>query len=96
MHGWDTLSVHAVGIKSAMTRSLRKRAKGGIKERREGSLNEGGVWAAVSPKEERREGFWYGDEGEDKSGLEAGKRRSAQCTRAASAARCRGHARTGC
>ena len=37
--------------------------------------------AAVSPKEERREGFWYGDEGEDKSGLEAGKRRSAQCTR---------------
>jgi len=35
-HGWDTLSVHAVGIKSAMARSLRKRAEGGIKERREG------------------------------------------------------------
>jgi len=29
---------------------------GGIKERREGSLDEGGVRAAMSPKEERREG----------------------------------------
>jgi len=29
---------------------------GGIKERREGSLDEGGVRAALSPKEERREG----------------------------------------
>ena len=29
---------------------------GGIKEMREGSLDEGGVRAAVSPKEERREG----------------------------------------
>ena len=38
---------------------------GGIKERREGSLDEGGVRAAVSPKEERREGVRYGDEGED-------------------------------
>ena len=48
-----------------MARSLRKRAEGGIKERREGSLDEGGVRAAMSPKEERREGVWYGDEGED-------------------------------
>ena len=52
-----------MGIKSAMARSLRKRA-GGIKERREGSLDEGGVRAALSPKEERREGVRYGDEGE--------------------------------
>ena len=48
-----------------MARSLRKRAEGGIKERRECSLDEGGVRAAVSPKEERREGVRYGDEGED-------------------------------
>ena len=33
---------------------------GGIKERREGSLDEGGVRPAVSPKEERREGVRYG------------------------------------
>ena len=44
---------------------LRKRAEGGIKERREGSLDEGGVRVVVSPKEERREGVRYGDEGED-------------------------------
>ena len=31
-------------------------SEGGIKERREGSLDEGGVRVAVSPKEERREG----------------------------------------
>ena len=48
-----------------MARSLRKRAEGGIKERRDGSLDEGGVRAAVSPKEERREGVRYGDEDED-------------------------------
>ena len=48
-----------------MARSLRKRVEGGIKERREGSLDERGVWVAVSPKEERREGVRYGDEGED-------------------------------
>ena len=39
-----------------MARSLRKRAEEGIKERRECSLDKGGVRAAVSPKEERREG----------------------------------------
>ena len=39
-------------------------SKGGIKERREGSLDEGGVRAALSPKEERREGIWYRVEGE--------------------------------
>ena len=48
-----------------MAHSPRKRAEGGIKERREGSLDEGGVRAAMSPKEERREGVQYGDEGED-------------------------------
>ena len=37
--------------------ALPAQASGGeIKERGEGSLDEGGVWAAVSPKEERREG----------------------------------------
>ena len=43
---------------------LRKRAEGGIKERREGSLDEGGVRVALSSKEERREGVRYGDKGE--------------------------------
>ena len=57
--------VHAVGKKSAMVPSLRKRAEGEIKERREGSLDEGGMQAAVSPKEERRKGVQYGDEGKD-------------------------------
>ena len=53
-----------------MARSLRKRAEGGIKERRECSLDEGGVRAAVSPKEERREGVRYGDEGEYQKRIE--------------------------
>ena len=36
--------------------------RGGIKERREGSLDEGGMRAALSPKKERREeGVRYGD-----------------------------------
>ena len=48
-----------------MARSLLKRAEGVIKERSEGSLDEGGVRVVVSPKEERREGVWYRDEGED-------------------------------
>ena len=52
-------------IQPAMARSLLKRAEGVIKERREGSLDEGGVWVVVSLKEERREGVWYRDEGED-------------------------------
>ncbi|XP_066341428.1 ankyrin repeat-containing protein NPR4-like [Miscanthus floridulus] len=64
-HGWDTLPVNAVGIKSAIVRSLRRQAEGGIKERRECSLDEEGVRADVSPKGERREGVQYGDEGED-------------------------------
>ena len=38
---------------------------GGIKERRECSLDERGVQAALSLKEERREGVLYGDKGED-------------------------------
>ena len=48
-----------------MARSLRKRAEGGIKERRECSLDEGDVQVAMSLKEERREGVRYRDEGED-------------------------------
>ena len=56
---------------------LRKRAEGGIEERREGSLDEGGVRAAVSPKEERREGgSGTGTRARIKSGPEAEKRRS--------------------
>ena len=45
-----------MGIQPAMARSLLKREEGGIKERREGSLDEGGMRVVVSPKEERREG----------------------------------------
>ena len=89
--------VHTVGIHSAMARSLRKRAEGGIKERREGLLDEGGMRAVVSSKEERREGgSSTGTRARIKSGLEAGKRRSAQCMRTASVARCCKHARIGC
>ena len=44
---------------------LAQASGGGIKERREGSLDEGGVRAAMSPKEERKERVQYGDEGED-------------------------------
>ena len=54
-HGWDTLSVRTVGIKSAMVRSLRERAKG-IRERGGDSLGGEDVRATVSPKEERRKG----------------------------------------
>ena len=68
-----------------MARSLRKRAEGGIKERREGSLDEGGVRVVVSPKEERREGVRYGDEGEDQERTKGQEKRSAKCTRTASA-----------
>jgi len=39
-----------------MARSLRKRVEGGIKERRESSLDEGGVWVAVSPKRRKKGG----------------------------------------
>ena len=39
--------------------------EGGIKERRECSLDEGDVQVALSLKEERREGVRYGDEDED-------------------------------
>jgi len=70
--------------------------RGGIKERREGSLDEGGVRVDVSPKEEIREGSGTGTRARIKSGPEVGKRRSAQCTRTTSAARCRGYARTWC
>ena len=73
-----------MGIKSAMACSLRKRAEGGIKESREGSLDEGGVWAAMSPKGERR-GSGRGTRARIKSGPEARKRSCAQCTRTASA-----------
>ena len=76
-----------MGIKSAMARSLRKRAEGGIKEMRECSLDEGDVRVAVSPKEQRREtGSGTGTRARIKSRPEVGKRRSAQCTRMASAA----------
>ena len=57
----------------------------GIKERREGSLDEEGVRVAVSPKEKRREGSGTGTRARIKSGPEARKRRSAQCTRTTSA-----------
>ena len=55
---WNTQTVHAVGIKSAMMCSLRERAEDKGEERRGGPLNEAGVRVTVSPKEERREGKW--------------------------------------
>ena len=58
--------------------ALPAQASGGIKERREGSLDEGGVRVVVSPKEERREGVWYGDEGEDQE--RTGGREKEECT----------------
>ena len=50
------------------------------KERRGGSLDEGGVRAAVSPKEKIGRGSGTGMRARIKSRLDAGKRRSAQYT----------------
>ena len=58
IHCWFTLW----GYSRPWRASCASERRGGIKERREGSLDEGGVWAALSPKEERREGVRYGDE----------------------------------
>jgi len=76
--------------------------KGEIKERRGGPLEEKGVRAVVSPKEERKEregemrGVRYGKRRcEVESRPDVRKRKSAQCTRTASAAQCCGHARKG-
>ena len=77
--------------------------KGEIKERRGGPLEEKSVQAVVSPKEERKEregemrgGGRYGKRRcEVESRPDARKRKSAQCTRTASAAQCCGRARKG-
>ena len=58
-HCWFTLWGYSQPWRASCASKRR-----GIKERREGSLDEGGVRAALSPKEERREGVRYGDEGE--------------------------------
>ena len=63
-----------------------------------GALDEGGMRATMFTKEERREGEEGSGVGRGmgvKSRPDAGKRRNAQCTKTVSAARCRGHARTG-
>ena len=64
-HGWETLSVHVAGIKSATVCSLLELEWREEKERRGGSPDEVGVWVAMSPKEENKKGVWYGDESED-------------------------------
>ena len=76
-------------------------AEGEIKESRGGPLDESGVRAVVSPKDEGKEremgGVRYEDEGTRvESRPDAEKRRSAQCTKTASTTRCRGHAKMGC
>ena len=75
-------------------------AEGEVKERRGGPLDKAGVWAVVSPKEERKEregGVYYEGRGmRVESQLGSRKRRNTQCTKTASTARCRGHAKMGC
>ena len=54
--GWDTQTVHAVEIRSETWCAFCVSGGGEIKERRGGPLDEAGVWAVVSPKEEGKEG----------------------------------------
>ena len=60
IHCWFTLW----GYSRPWRASCASERRGGIKERREGLLDKGGVRVALSLKEERREGVRYGDEGE--------------------------------
>jgi len=92
--GWETLPVHTVGIKSATVRSLCKLERREDKGEGRGFARQGRRAGDRVPKRrKRRKGVWYGDEG---MGSRADRRGSAQYTRAASVARCHGHARTGC
>ena len=79
-----------MGIRLDMVRFLREWAEDKGEERRGGSLDEAGVRAAVSPKEERREwegGVRYGGRGVGvESQPNTGKKRNTQCTKTVSAA----------
>ena len=96
--GWDTQTMHVVEIRSETW--CASRASGWeINESRGGPLDEAGVRAVVSPKEEGKEregGSGTRDEvWESRADRMLGKRSNAQCTKTASTARCRGHAKTG-
>ena len=52
--GWDTQAVHAVEIRLETWCASCASGGGEINERRGGPLNEAGVRAVVSPKEERK------------------------------------------
>ena len=94
---------HAVGINSAMVSFLHEWQRGNKgEERGTGPLDEAGVRRSCHQK--KKEGEGRGNEGgvryrERRCGVEsrpdARKRKSAQCTRTASAAQCCGHARKG-
>ena len=53
--GWDTQTVHAVEIRSETWRASCASGGGEIKESRGDPLDEAGVRAVVSPKEEGKE-----------------------------------------
>ena len=86
-----------VEIRLDMLRSQCERRRGGIKERRGGSLEETDVRAAMFTKEERREGMegvrYKGRGVGVESRPDARKRKKAQCSRTASAAQCCGPTR---
>ena len=84
-HGWDTLLVHAVGIKPAMARSLRKRAEGGNTGEQRGFAQRGRRAGGHVPKRRKKGGFSTETRARIKSGPEVQKKSYAQCTRTASA-----------
>jgi len=95
---WDTQMVHAVGISTTMVCFLRERRRGKIKESRGGPLDEAGVRAVVPTKGKKWRGRGSGTKDEvweSRADRMLGKRSNAQCTKTASTARCRGHAKTG-
>ena len=91
--------VHAVGISTARVRFLRERRRGNKGEER-GSARRGrraGGRVTKRRKKGERRGVRYEGRGvRVESRPDAGKRRSAQCTKVASTARCRSHTKTGC
>ena len=79
-----------------MAHSLLKRAEGGNKGEERGFARRGRhVDGRVPKRRKKGGGSGTGTRARIKSGPEAGKRRSVQCTRTTSVARCRGHARIG-
>jgi len=97
--GWNTQMVHAVEIRSETWCASCVSGGGGNKGEERGPLDEAGVRAVVSPKEEGKEREGGPIRGTRHGSREPtgcwGKRRNAQCTKTASTARCRGHAKMG-